>query len=143
MRSVRNIILAAIFATLVTAGPSLFVGQAQESQERLAHSNGQGTLKVGQEQFKISSVIIKLLPDRKAEITLITDITVFLNATWSNRGDSQTEFDLEIVGGATASGIQGTGRVALGNEGKSVSKLSLKGVSRTSKRTIQADFAGN
>lgn len=142
MRSVRNTILAVIVGTLAI-GPSLFVVQAQDSQERLAHSNGQGTLKVGQEQFKISSVIVKLLSDRKAEITLVTDITVFLNATWSNRGDSQQEFDLEIIGGATASGLQGTGKVLLGNDGKSVSKLSLKGVSRTSKRTVQADFQGN
>jgi len=87
-------------------------------------------------------VIVKLLPDRKAEITLVTDITVFLNATWSNRGDSQTAFDLEIVGGATASGIQGTGRLVLGDDGKSVSKLSLKGVSKTSKRTFQSEFEG-
>jgi opacity protein-like surface antigen len=143
MRSVRKLTLALIVVILAIAGPAQFVARAQESQERLAHSNGQGTLKVGQEQFKISSVIIKLLSDRKAEITLVTDITVFLNATWSNRGDSQTEFNLEIVGGATASGLQGTGSVVLGNDGKSVTKLSLKGVSRTSKRTIQADFQGN
>jgi hypothetical protein len=140
MRSLRNTTLAFIVVTLAI-GPSLFVVQAQD-QERLAHSNGQGTLKVGQEQFKITSVIVKLLSDRKAEITLVTDITVFLNATWSNRGDSQTEVDLEIVGGATASGLQGTGKLVLGNDGKSVSKLSLKGVSRTSKRTIQAEFEG-
>jgi hypothetical protein len=140
MRSLRNTTLAFIVVTLAI-GPSLFVVQAQD-QERLAHSNGQGTLKVGQEQFKITSVIVKLLSDRKAEITLVTDITVFLNATWSNRGDSQTEVDLEIVGGATASGLQGTGKLVLGNDGKSVSKLSLKGVSRTSKRTVQAEFEG-
>lgn len=141
MRSMRNVVLAVVFGVFATVGP--FVAQAQDSQERLAHSNGQGTLKVGQEQFKISSVIVKLLADRKAEITLVTDITVFLNATWSNRGDSQQEFNLEIVGGATASGVQGTGSVVLGSDGKSVARLSLKGVSRTSKRTIQADFQGN
>lgn len=142
MRSIRNNTILVVIVVTLAVGPSLFVVQAQDSQERLAHSNGQGTLKVGQEQFKISSVIVKLLPDRKAEITLVTDITVFLNATWSNRGDSQTEFDLEIIGGATASGLQGTGRVVLGNDGKSVSKLSLKGVSKTSKRTVQAEFEG-
>jgi len=142
MQSVRRLILIIFVVTLATVGPSLSAAQAQENQERLAHSEGQGWMKVGEETFKISSVIVKLLPDRKAELTLVTDITVFLNATWSNRGDSQTAFDLEIVGGATASGIQGTGRLVLGDDGKSVSKLSLKGVSRTSKRTFQAEFEG-
>ena len=142
MQSVRTLILIVFVVTLATVGPLQSAVQAQESQERLAHSEGQGWLKVGEETFKISSVIVKLLPDRKAEITLVTDITVFLNATWSNRGDSQTAFDLEIVGGATASGIQGTGRLVLGDDGKSVSKLSLKGVSKTSKRTFQSEFEG-
>jgi len=122
-------------------GSPALVSRAQEG-ERLAHSNGEGTLKVGEEKFKISGVVVKLLADRKAEITLITDITVFLNATWSSRGDSQQEFDLEIVGGATASGLQGNGKLMLGNDGKSVNRLSLKGVSRTSKRTVEADFQG-
>lgn len=143
MRSMRKVILTIVVVMLGILGPSLFVGNAQEGQERLAHSKGQGVLKVGAEKFKISSVIVKLLPDGKAEITLVTDITVFLNATWSNRGDSQQEFNLEIIGGATASGVQGTGSVVLGSDGKSVARLSLKGVSRTSKRTIQADFQGD
>ena len=143
MRSVRKLILIVFVVTLATVGPSMSAAQAQETQERLAHSEGQGWLKVGEERFKVSSVIVKLLADRKAELTLVTDITVFLNATWSNRGDSQTAFDLEIVGGATASGVQGTGRLVLSDDGKSVSKLSLKGVSRTSKRTIQGEFEGN
>lgn len=140
MRSFQKLTLALTVVILAISGPS--IAQAQESQDRLAHSDGQGTLKVGQEQFKISSVVIKLLADRKAEITLVSDITVFLNGTWSSHGDSQQEFDLEIVGGATASGLQGTGKLVLGNDGKAVSRLALKGVSRTSKRTVQADFEG-
>jgi hypothetical protein len=142
MQSVRKLILIVFVVTLGTVGPSLSAVQAQESQERLAHSEGQGWLKVGEETFKISSVIVKLLADRKAEITLVSDITVFLNATWANRGESQEAFDLQIVGGATASGLQGTGRLVLGGEGKSVAKLSLNGVSRTSKRTVKAEFEG-
>ncbi len=143
MLSVRKLIVTVFVVTLATVGPSLLAVQAQESQERLAHSEGQGWLKVGEETFQISSVIVKLLPDRKAELTLVSDITVFLNATWANRGDSQEAFDLQIIGGTTASGFQGTGRLVLGGEGnKSVAKLSLKGASRTSKRTVQAEFEG-
>lgn len=141
MNSLQRLIPALLIAAVLAVGPPLFVSRAQDG-ERLAHSDGQGTLKVGEEKFKISSVVVKLLPDRKAEITLVTDITVFLNATWSSHGDSQQEFDLEIVGGAVASGLQGTGKLVLGNDGKAVSRLSLKGTSRTSKRTVQADFEG-
>lgn len=142
MRSLQTLTLALLVVILAISGPAASIAQAQESQDRLAHSDGQGTLKVGQEQFKITSVVIKLLADRKAEITLVSDITVFLNGTWSNHGDSQQEFDLEIVGSAAASGLQGNGKLVLGNDGKAVSRLSLKGTSRTSKRTVQVDFEG-
>ena len=125
---------------LLMVAATCLVGQAQESQSRLAHSNGQGTLRVGDEKFKIYSVIVKLIDDRKAEITLASDITVFLSATWTNHGESQEEFDLEVTGGATPGGIEGKGKVFLSSDGKSVTRLSLKGVSRTTKRIVEANF---
>ena len=90
--------------------------------------------------FRSNSVIVKLIEDRKAEITLVSDITVFLNGTWSNHGSSQEEFDLEVTGGANPGGLQGRGKVFLSSDGKSVARLSLKGQSRTSKRPVEATF---
>jgi len=142
MRRGRKLRVGAMFVMLVMLGAMLVAGEAQENQSRLAVSNGQGTLRVGDERFKINSVIVKLIDDRKAEITLVSDITVFLTATWSNHGDSQEEFDLEVTGGATPGGIDGTGKVFLSSDGKSVTKLTLKGVSRTTKRAVEANFAG-
>jgi hypothetical protein len=130
-----------IAIVLVMLGATLFMGEAQETQSRLASARGKGTLRVGDESFKIHSVIVKLIEDRKAEITLVSDITVFLNATWTNHGESQQEFDLEVTGGASQS-IEGSGKVLLSSDGKAVTRLSLKGVSRTSKRTLEANFEG-
>ena len=133
---------AALVVAFVMLAATLFAGKAQENQSRLAYAKGQGTLRVGDEKFKINSVIVKLIDDRKAEITLVSDITVFLGATWSNSGGSQEEFDLEITGGATPGGIEGKGKVFLSSDGKTVTRLSLKGVSRTTKRTVEANFEG-
>ena len=130
-----------VVVVLVMLGVTLVGGKAQENQSRLAVSSGQGTLRVGEERFKINSVIVKLIEDRKAEITLVSDITVFFNATWSN-GESQDEFDLEVTGGASPGGLEGRGKVFLTSDGKSVTRLSLKGVSRTSKRAVEANFTG-
>lgn len=138
----RKLRVVAMFAMLVMLGATLVVGETQENQSRLAVSKGEGTLRVGDEKFKINSVIVKLIDDRKAEITLVSDITVFLNATWSNHGESQEEFDLEVTGGASPGGIEGRGKVFLSSDGKAVTKLSLKGVSRTTKRAVEASFAG-
>ena len=79
MRRYRKLIISALVFVLAMLCITFFVGEAQESQTRLAHSNGKGTLRVGDEQFKISAAVVKLLPDRKAEITLVSDITIFLS----------------------------------------------------------------
>ena len=131
-----------VVAMFVMLGATLLVVEAQESQSRLAHANGQGTLRVGDEKFTINSVIVKLIDDRRAEITLASDITVFVSATWTSHGQSQEEFDLEVTGGATPAGLEGKGKVFLSSDGKSVMRLSLKGVSRTTKRALEANFAG-
>lgn len=137
----RKILVAAlvmVFATVCASRDAL----AQEKEPRLAHAKGAGTLKVGDETFKISAVVVKLIDDRTAEVTLISDITVFVSGTWSNHAGSQQEFDLELTGGASPGGLQGSGTVILGSDGKSVVRLKLKGVSRTTKRPFEADFEG-
>ena len=131
-----------VVAVLVMLGATLVAGEAQENQSRLATANGQGTLRVGEERFKINTVIVKLMDDRKAEITLVSDITVFLTGTWSSHGDAPEEVDLEVTGGASPGGLEGRGKVFLTTDGKSVTRLSLKGVSRTTKRALEANFAG-
>ena len=134
-----SIIPVSVFVLALLWG-SFFVAQAQDSQTRLAHANGTGTLRVGDEQFKISSAVVKLLPDHQAEITIVSDITIFLTATWSNNAESRHEFDLDITGGASRGGLEGTGKVSLSDDSKSVKRLTLKGVSRATKRAVEADF---
>ena len=142
MQCERKVIVAASVLLLIVLGATLSVGEAQENQSRLAYARGQGTLRVGDERFKINSVIVKLMDDRKAEITLVSDITIFLNATWSSHTDSQQEVDLEVTDSGNAGGLEGRGKVFLSSDGKAVTKLSLKGVSRTSKRAVEANFEG-
>ena len=137
----KLLITTSLFVLVLLYGP-LFAGEAQESQTRLAHANGNGTLRVGDEQFKISSAIVKLLPDHKAEITIVSDITIFLTATWSNHTDSQHQFDLEFSAGASRGGVEGTGQASLSDDGKTLRRLTLKGVSRATKRGVEADFEG-
>ena len=142
MSGERMLGLIALVATFLLLGAMYFVGDAQGTQSRLATARGQGTLRVGDERFKINSVIVKLIEDRKAEITLVSDITVFMEATWTNHGESQEEFDLEVTGGAAPGGVEGRGKVFLSSDGKVVTRLSVKGISRTTKRIVEANFEG-
>jgi len=135
------ITFGSIFVLALMSG-MLYVGDAQETQTRLATGNGNGTLRVGDEQFKITSAIVKLLPDHTAEITLVSEITIFLTATWSNNGESQREFDLDMTGPGSRGGVDGTGKASLSDDSKTLKRLTLKGTSRTTKRAVQADFEG-
>jgi hypothetical protein len=123
---------------------SMFIQQgyaaARTADPLVATANGEGTLKVGQETFKVSSVVVKLMEDGKAEITLITDITIFLTATWSGKLEGE-QVDLVITGGATPGGVDGSGKLLLKGDKKSIATLSLKAVNRLTKRNIELNFA--
>ena len=141
MRTLRRILITVALVALVMSGPAA-LAERQDSQQRLAHANGQGTLRVGQERFKITSVIVKLVDDHTAEVTLITDITVFLSGTWTQQPGSEQEFDLKITGGASGGGIEGGGKLTVGKDLQSGLRLDLKGLSKTSKRAIEVHFEG-
>ena len=141
MRPYRKLVVTAYVFVLALMSVTFFVAEAQEGQTRLAYSNGSGTLRVGEEDFKISSAIVKLLPDHKAEITIVSEITVFLTATWSNDAESQNQFDLDFASGSRG-GLEGRGKASLSDDGKSLKRLAVKGVSRATKRAVEADFEG-
>jgi len=106
----------------------------------LITANGKGTMKVGRETFQITSVVVKLLDDRTAELTLVADITFFLSGRWTVDSASPRTYNLEITGGATGGGATGTGKVVLRDDGKSLDRLSAQGGLRTSTRKVAIEF---
>lgn len=137
----KQMLAAASIAVLSISCTFGAVRALQEVRYRLAHANGEGLLKVGQEQFKVSGIVVKLLEDEKVEITLITDITIFLSGTWSRSGESPETFDLQLTGGASPGGLEGGGKLTLGKDTKDV-RLDIKGKSRTTKRAVEVNFVG-
>lgn len=138
MRLVRTHSLLTLTLLLLIAVPGS--AAVQESKSILATANGTGTLKIGQEQFKITTLIIKLFENGKAEITLVSDITVFVNGSWARDGDAQRTIKLEITGTATGGGFQGHGGVLLKDDGKSIERFWLQGASKTRKTPIEVSF---
>lgn len=125
-----------IFLTLL-AMPRL--ASAQGITSLLASANGKGKLLVGREEFNVTSVVVKLTEDGAAEITLVTDLQLFVTGTWSDVEDPAEGIDLKITSGATGS-VQGTGKLFLRPNGKSIASLKMEGMSPTTKRKIQLSF---
>lgn len=132
----KKAILGAVLLSVFAA----FAVVAQDGGSRLAHANGEGKLKIGQEQFKVNGVVVKLLDDGKLEITLIADITIFVTGTWVKNADSQQDYDLTFTDASSRGGLDGTGKLTL-NQDNTGMRLSVKGKSRATKKSIEVAFA--
>ena len=125
-----------LLTLLLCAGAAM--GQQQNSL--VASANGEGSIKFGKESFKVYAVVVKLFEDNKAEISLVTDITVFVNGNWSRRDDTSTEIALKITGGSVNGNLDGGGKLLLTADRKSIAGLNLQVMNQTTKKVIRADF---
>src|SRR5262249_3962838 len=137
--NLRKLVPVFLMAIVLVVSSSIKIVSGQEVQSRIVTGNGSGTLRIGDEQFKISSVIVKLMDDHKAEITLVSDITVFLSGTWSSSSGQTNAIDLQVTSNTATGGVDGTGKLILSNDGKVVANLTLKGQNR-SKRVVEVNF---
>ena len=128
---------AALISLTLLAMANLASGQETTS---LLTANGKGTLTVGKEEFKVTSVVVKLREDGTAEITLVTDLQLFVTGTWSKAADSGETIDLKITGGQTGGGAQGSGTLLLRPGEKSIDRLTIEGMSNTVRRKIRLEF---
>jgi hypothetical protein len=138
MKVSRKLLALTAMLMLLTAGPH--AASAQGVTSLLATARGEGTLKVGQEVFKVTTVVVNLKEDGTGEVTLVTDLQLFLQCTWSAPADLSKGIDLKITGGATSGGATGSGKLLLKPDGKSIASLSIEAASNTVKRKIEVKF---
>ena len=112
----------------------------QQPASLVATANGEGTIKFGEEEFKLHAVVVKLFEDGKAEIQLVTDITVFIQGSWARSSDTSRDLDITITGNITAKSLEGGGKLYLSEDRKSITALKLEVVNRISKKLIKVDF---
>lgn len=136
-RSRRIASIAAMLSLLLLQGVPILAAP-QTLTSFFATARGEGTLTVGQEVFKVSTVVVKLKEDGTGEITLVTDLQLFVTCTWSASGDHSESIDLKITRGTTSS-AEGSGKLFLRPDGKAIASLSIEGSSST-KRKIQLKF---
>src|SRR5438045_4192469 len=120
---------------LICAGTAM----AQQPKSLVATVNGEGTIKLGKEKFPIHAVVVKLFEDGKAELNIITDITVFVSGTWERGPDTEKTIDFKITGGS-ASNLNGGGKLFLTDDRQSISALKLQVTNKLTNKVISADF---
>jgi hypothetical protein len=140
MKANRQIGAVTAAVTLLTLLVIPSLGAPTEFKSLLAVARGKGTLKVGKEEFKVSNVVVKLKEDGTGEITLVTDLQLFVTCTWSAPADLSAGIDLKITGGATGGSAAGSGKLLLRPDSKSIASLSMQGSTNFQKRKIQLNF---
>jgi hypothetical protein len=135
MRVTRMFVAVLVLITL-SASP---VWSANPAESIVAQANGDGLLKLGDEEFKITSVVLKLFKDGKAEINLVSELTIFVSGTWS-RDTQSKKINLTITGGATGGGVEAIGELTLRGETKAIDHISLEGESKTTHRKVTLNF---
>ena len=113
-----------------------------QDKDIVVSANGEGLLKVGQEEFKVTAAVVKLKEDHTVEINLISEITIFMTGTWSSTGDPTNGIALEITGSAARATMEGSGKLFVRGDSKSIASLKLQVFNKGSKRTIDVSFVG-
>ena len=135
MRVIRKFVALLILIILAVAP----AWSTHNSESIVTHAKGSGLLKYGDEEFKVTAVIVKLFKDGKAEINLISDLTIFISGTWARDTDSK-KINLKITGGATGGGVNASGELTLRGESKLIDHVFLEGESKTTHRKVTLNF---
>ena len=135
----RSPLLASLILLTSIFLPSLAGAQGITSLS--ANAKGQGTLTIGKEEFKVHNVVVTLKEDGTGEVILATDITVFVSCSWSATSNLSNGIDLKIRGGSTSGGAEGTGKLLLKPDGKSIASLSIQAINNTRQRKIKLSFS--
>jgi len=125
---------------LVTAIALLLsvVAGAQKITSLKTTAKGQGTIVSDIDKHEISSVMVILKENGEADLTFYTDLQLSAQGTWSIDESPGQGINLKITGGVVSGNANGTGKLFLRKDGKSIDKLNIQATSADgSKVTVE------
>ena len=135
----RHNLIAFLTLCVLLACGSITVAQDPPAS-LVATANGEGKIKLGKEQYQLHAIVVKLFQNGKAELNLITDITIFIEGTWSRGNEADKTIDLKITGNSMSGNLDGGGKLFLTDDRKSISGLKLQVTNKMTKKSVTADF---
>lgn len=130
-------------ALVVTFVQTPLAGAPQKISSLSTTAKGQGTITIsdplsGDKKHNVSSVVVTLKENGDAEIVLVTDMQLFARGRWTAPSDLAKGISLKINGGIVTGNANGSGKLFLKPDAKSIDKLSFdaKGMAR-SKVSVQ------
>jgi len=114
-----------VFATLLVllmSAPAI----AQRITSLTTKAQGHGTINISDiDKHTINGVLVILKENGEAEITLYADMQFYGQGTWSAPEDLSQGIDLKITGGIVSGNANGTGKLFLRPDRKSIDRLTI------------------
>jgi hypothetical protein len=99
--------------------------QSQDAESLIVTAKGHGEISVRVEKRKITAALVVLRKDSTVMITVTTDLQLQLQGTWKANIASPEEIALKITGGAVADDLDGSGKLVLTSDRKSLKELTI------------------
>jgi hypothetical protein len=113
---------------------------SQKPTSLTADAKGTGTIKIGNQEFPLHAVVLKLNEGGALEVTLVSDITIFCKGTWSAPDDLTKGIDLTITGTESSSTLRGEGKLFVKADGRSIASLKIQAANKLRKKLIDVTF---
>jgi hypothetical protein len=135
--------LLILIALVLTFVQTQVVGAPQKITSLTTSAKGQGTIVIsdplsGERKHDVRSIVVTLRENGDAEIVLVADMQLFARGRWTAPSDLSKGISLKINGGIVTGNANGSGKLLLRPDGKSIDKLNfdVKSTAR-SKVTVQ------
>jgi hypothetical protein len=120
-----NLLLILLFAQFVLPATV----QSQETESINLFAKGHGSIVSAVEDRKISAALVVLRRNGDVVIRLFSDLQLQIQGTWSVSDSSPQEIQVKITGGELAGNANGSGKVLLSNDRRSITELAITGKS--------------
>ena len=117
----NNAVLLVLFAGFLLSVSA----QTQKSEPLVIKAKGHGKMISVVDDRKITSALVVLRPDGTALITVTADIMLQAQGTWKAIAGAPQEIDLKITGGAVNGEVNGSGKLLLTSDRKSMKELTV------------------
>ena len=116
--------------------------QSVELESLIISAKGHGKMSSVVDDQKITSALVVLRQNGTVLITVTADIQLQAEGTWQATDSSSEELVLKITGGAVKGEVNGSGRLLLASDRKSMKELTLK-ITATNGQEISVTFVAD
>ena len=130
LRLINKLWLAILLGSLLPVAVA-----AQKITSLSATAKGTGSIVSRVDKHDITSVMVILNENGEANFTFYTDLQLSATGNWSQSKSSNTSINIKITGGIVSGNANGTGKLLLRKDGKTIDRLTIQATAADGSKT--------